>query len=208
MSMNSTDIQAVLFDFDGVLVDSEPIHFAAWQDALRPLGVEIRAEDFLQRFIGLEDKEAVRLVAEEQVPPRPLEELWPAFDAKQRIFADRSQQMPLVPQQTRDVIHDLKRAGYKVAVVTSSSRAEVLPLLKKAGIGGALDGAVFADDVTRKKPHPEPYLKAKHLLQAERALVMEDSDAGQTAARAAGCEVIRVTDVEQVASQIRERLNL
>jgi HAD superfamily hydrolase (TIGR01509 family) len=85
---------------------------------------------------------------------------------------------------------------------------EVEPILEKNGIRGYLDAGVFSDDVTRKKPHPEPYLMAKHRLQVERALVMEDSDAGQTSARAAGCEVLKVADVGQVAMLIRERLQL
>ena len=208
MNNNDHRVEAVLFDFDGVLVDSEPIHFAAWQDALRPLGVEISAEDFLQRFIGLEDREAVRIVAEAQTPPRPIEELWPAFDAKQRIFAERIQNMPQVPEATRVVMGELKNAGYKIAVVTSSSRMEVEPILQNNAIHAYLDACVFADDVSRRKPHPEPYLKAKVLLQVQHALVMEDSNAGQTSARAAGCEVLVVTDVGQVAGQIRQRLQL
>lgn len=200
--------EAVLFDFDGVLVDSEPIHFAAWQEALGPLGVHLEIDPYYQRFIGLEDRAAIRMLAQEQQPPRTFEELWPAFPHKQRIFTERIHAAPQVPQSTQALVAALRNAGYKVAVVTSSSGAEVRPLLESNGILQYLDACVFAEDVTRKKPDPEPYLTAKQRLGVDRALVLEDSQAGIASARAAGCEVLGVTDVGQVAALVRQRLGL
>ncbi len=200
--------EAVLFDFDGVLVDSEPIHFGAWQEALAPLGVSLPVDPYYQRFIGLEDREAIRMVAEELSPPRMFEELWPAFKTKQHIFSQRIQTGPKVPLSTREVIGSLKAAGYRVAVVTSSSSAEVRPLLEQSEILHLLDTQVFAEDVTRKKPDPEPYQTAMERLGVRRSLVFEDSAAGMASARAAGCEVIQVEDVESVASLVRARLGL
>ena len=202
------NVEAVLFDFDGVLVDSEPIHFAAWKEALEPHGVQLSEQVFLDRFVGLEDREAIRLVAEEQVPPRNFEDLWAAYAVKQRIFGARIAASPLVPMGSRELIAHLKSAGYRVAVVTSSSRNEVEPILVSCGIRSLFDVGVFAEDVSRKKPDPEPYLTAKRLLNVSRTIALEDSNAGQTSARAAGCEVIPVTDVMMVATQVRERLGL
>lgn len=200
--------EAVLFDFDGVLVDSEPIHFGAWQEALAPFGVTLPWDPYYHRFIGMEDRAAIRMLAQELDPPRNLEELWPAFAEKQRIFTSRIHAAPQVPLSTRSVIARLKQAGYKVAVVTSSSGAEVRPLLERNDIYAHLDTCVYAEDVTQKKPHPEPYLTAKLRLGVERALVVEDSQAGLASARAADCEVLAVTDVASVAALVEAAVSL
>ncbi|MCW5963573.1 MAG: HAD family phosphatase [Bryobacterales bacterium] len=201
-------IEAVLFDFDGVLVDSEPIHFAAWQEALAPFGVALPVDPYYTRFIGLEDRAAIRMLAAEQVPPREFDELWPAFQVKKHIFNERFEKAPQVVDKTRDVIAELSAAGYRLGVVTSSSVQEVDPILVRNGIRQYMQTCVFAEDVARKKPHPEPYLTAKHRLGVERALVLEDSHAGMESAQASGCEVIRVTEVGEVAGLLRARLGL
>lgn len=208
MGDQQNSVEAVLFDFDGVLVDSEPEHFAAWQEALEPYGVTLPHDPYYQRFIGLEDRAAIRMLAEEQTPPRAFDELWPAFAEKKRIFMERIMAVPQVKDETREIVGRLHAAGYALAVVTSSSRHEVRPLLEGNGILEYFGACVFAEDVTRKKPHPEPYLTAKERLGVERALVLEDSAAGMESGRAAGCEVIRVRDVGEVSRLLEERLRL
>ncbi|MCU0226457.1 MAG: HAD family phosphatase [Bryobacterales bacterium] len=200
--------EAVFFDFDGVLVDSEPIHFAAWQEALAPFGVSVPWDPYYHRFMGLEDRAAIRMLAEELNPPRTLEELWPAFAEKQRIFSRRIHAAPQVPPSTRAVIALLREAGYKLAVVTSSSGAEVRPLLESNGVYTHMDACVYAEDVRHKKPDPEPYLTAKARLGVQRALVLEDSPAGMASARAAGCEVLTVTEVGAVGKLLCAALGL
>jgi len=202
------DWEAVIFDFVGVLVHSEPLHFAAWQQAMTTLGVELAFDRYYHRFLGLEDRVAVRIVAEELEPPRSFDDLWPAFDLKQRLFLEKISAAPQVPESTRRIIARLRAEGYRIGVVTSSSGHEVEPLLISNGIRDYMDVCVFAESVSRKKPDPEPYLTAKQLLRVTRALVLEDSEAGMTSARAAGCDVIPVTNVEGVAKLIRERLGL
>lgn len=204
----SQEIKAVLFDFDGTLVDSEPVHFEAWKAVMEPLGVTISHQVFMERFVGVEDREAVRMVAEAQTPPRTFDELWATFPRKQEIFRQMMDAHPQVPQATRTLIADLKAAGYLLGVVTSSSSVEVSPMLDRNGIRQYLDVTVFCEDVTRRKPDPEPYLKALDALGLSTALVLEDSNSGMTAATSAGCEVIRVVDVHDVADLVRSRLNL
>lgn len=200
--------KAVLFDFDGTLMDSEPIHFEAWREALQPLGVAVEHDLFMERFVGVEDREAIRMLAELQDPPRDFEDLWATFPSKQQIFREIIGARPQVPEATKDIIADLKAAGYLLGVVTSSSEEEVVPILERNGIRPYLDTAIFRENVIHKKPHPEPYLKALEALGVDHALVLEDSKSGIAAALAAGCEVVPVVDVNEVARQVRERLGM
>lgn len=199
--------QAVIFDFDGVLVDSEPLHYHAWSEALAPLGVQVSEEVYHERFIGIEDRGAIEWLASAH-PTHSFEDLWATFPRKQELFLERILAEPLVPEASRKLFEQLKVEGYLLGVVSSSSRCEVWPVLELNGVRHLFDLGVFAEDVVRKKPHPEPYQKALEAMGVQQALVLEDSNAGIASATAAGCEVIRVTDVTQMAVQVRERLLL
>lgn len=202
-----TKPRAVLFDFDGVLVDSEPIHHEAWSEALAPLGVHLSAEVYLERFTGIEDRGAIEWLASVN-PAHTFEALWATFPRKQELFLERMLAEPLVPESSTKLLEQLKLEGYRVAVVSSSSGCEVWPVLERNGIRHLFDLGIFAEDVKRKKPHPEPYQKALEAIGVREALVLEDSSPGMASATAAGCEVIQVTDVTQMAAQVRERLAL
>lgn len=200
-------VAAVLFDFDGVLVDSEPIHHEAWSEALAPFGIVIDEDTYQEHFIGIEDYTAIRWVAA-RYPEHAFEELWATFPRKQEVFLERVLAKGRVPEDTEKLLSQLRHAGYRVGVVSSSAGAEVWPVLERQQLRPFFDVGVFAEDVTLRKPHPDPYLKALNLLGEERALVLEDSNAGITSATAAGCDVLRVTDVTRMATQVREHLGL
>lgn len=201
-------IEAVFFDFDGVLIDSEPVHHAAWSEALAPLGIEVSIAEYEEQFIGIDDRHAIERLAASQNPPRTFEDVWAVFPHKQRVFLERILAEQLIAEETRKLLEQLKFEGYFLGVVSSSSSCEVWPALERNGLRHLFDLGVFAEDVSRKKPDPEPYQKALQIAGVTRALVLEDSRAGIASASAAGCEVIRVLDVNQVASQVRERLGL
>lgn len=203
-----SEFRAVFFDFDGVLIDSEPMHYAAWIEALKPYGVGISEEQYLEKFTGIEDRGAIAWLASAQDPPRGFEELWAAFPRKQQIFLDRILAKPLMPRDTCRVLEELKVHGYTVAVVSSSSSCELWPALERNGVRHLIDIGVFAEDVAQKKPDPEPYLTALRMAGVDRALVLEDSRAGIASATAAGCEVIPVADVREVGRLVRERLGI
>lgn len=202
------EYQAVFFDFDGVLIDSEPLHYQAWAQALAPLGITVSEDVYLERFTGIEDRAAIEWLASVQEPPRPFAELWATFPAKQQVFLKRILAEPLMPSETCKLLEELKLAGYIVAVVSSSSSCELWPALERNGVRHLIDLGVFAEDVQQKKPNPEPYLKAKTLANVEQVLVLEDSAAGMASATAAGCQVLQVRDVEKVAAQVREHLGM
>ena len=124
---------------------------------------------------------------------------------KQELFRQGlAEAQPFLP----DTIHLLEglRGLYKLAVVSSSFRSEVEPPLVRAGIRQLFQLLICGEDVEHFKPSPEPYLLAAERLTARRPLVIEDSEAGVAAGRAAGFEVLRVSSVENVGREVRERL--
>jgi HAD superfamily hydrolase (TIGR01509 family) len=111
---------------------------------------------------------------------------------------------PFLPE-TVELLQELCRS-YPLAVVSSSYRSEVEPPLVRAGIRALFQMLICGDDVQHFKPSPEPYLLAAEWMGSRRPLVIEDSDAGVAAGRAAGFEVLRVRRVEELAREVREYL--
>ena len=111
-----------------------------------------------------------------------------------------------VPPETLALIRNLN--GVKMAVVTSSGRSEVEPVLRRAGVHEFLGALVFGEDVERRKPDPGPYLLAAARLGAGNPLVVEDSAAGIASGRAAGFDVLEVSHPDEVPARVRAALGL
>jgi len=196
---------ALLFDFDGVLADTEPIHYACWRDILEPFGIQLDWGFYQKQCIGISDRLMIHTLAAERVPPIPFDEIWPEYERKQIMFRDRLEANPPFHNETIELIRNLSD-HYKLAVVSSSGRTEVEPPLERAGFRSCFETLICGREVANLKPAPDPYLKAAELLGARRPLVIEDSDAGVTAGRAAGFEVLRVSDARSVPDQVRKHL--
>ena len=227
---------AILFDFDGVLVDSEPLHFACWRDVAATIGLTIDWDWYSANAIGVSDREMIALFLRphdnadnahspgrksgehSQASTKPVSEasarpdleaaLWQLFDEKKRLFAERIAADVPMPQEVRELFHELKERGIPIAVVSTSFRSEVEPALIAAGIRDCITAIVCGDDVQNLKPHPEPYLTAAKRLNATNPLVVEDSDTGAAAAKAAGFQILRVKSPSQPPSVVRAVLNL
>lgn len=190
---------ALLFDFDGVLADSEPVHHSAWNQTLEPLGIHLDWEDYRTHFVGIPDGIALRQRLGIQAGGEAL------VAQKQELFRQGlAAAQPFLPD-TVQLLQDLF-PSYKMAVVSSSYRSEVEPPLVRGGIRPLFQLLICGDDVKHFKPSPEPYLLAAERLGARRPLVIEDSEAGVASGRAAGFEVLQVSRVEDVAREVREYL--
>ena len=196
---------AVLFDFDGVLIDSEPVHWACWAEVLAPLGVELDWATYQRNCIGVADRKMIEFLASRSQPPVPAERLWAEYPLKKRKFLDRVLAEPPFPSATVALLAELN-SSYKLAVVSSSGSAEIEPLLRAAGLRHFFQATVYGDDVRQHKPDPEPYLLAAARLGVVRPLVVEDSIPGVESARAAGFEVLRVESADSVAAAVRAAL--
>jgi len=198
--------EAVLFDFDGVLVDSEPVHFVCWQEVLRKFGLTLDWDTYCGQGIGVSDRALLAIMAKQCDPPLDIELLVAEYPWKKELFVQRMLAEPRVSTEIRDLLDGL--TDYKLAVVTSSGRAEVEPILRAAGILDRFETVVYGGDVQHLKPAPDPYRLAVERLSVKSALVIEDSEAGEQSGLAAGLDVLRVPDQSKVAAMVRERLDL
>ena len=193
---------AILFDFDGVLADTEPLHWASWAEFLRPLGVELDWATFERCALGLTNLASVFAalpgcsVTDDEIRSR--------YPEKRALFLAMAAARPPIGEATVALVQSLSE--FPLAVVTSSNRLEVEPILEQAGILSCFGTLVCGKEAGATKPAPDPYLLAARNLGARRPLVIEDSDAGVESARAAGFEVIRVPDAAQTAQCVRTAL--
>jgi HAD superfamily hydrolase (TIGR01509 family) len=197
---------AILFDFDGVLADTEPVHWACWAEVLRPFGVALDWDYYRDHAVGIDDKDMLRTLAGLARPSLDWRILFAEFPAKQELFRQRTlSRPPFLPALDR-LLGDLHRT-YSLAVVTSSARSEIDPLLAAGGLRHYFDALVGAEDVARHKPDPEPYRKAAELLRARTPLVVEDSPAGLASGRAAGFTVLPIAAPAEMPALLSRRLD-
>jgi beta-phosphoglucomutase len=192
---------SILFDFDGVLADTEPIHYDCWLEILAPHGIQPTWDYYQRECIGISD----RLMVERISTPALFDLIWPKYALKQALFRHKLMlKSPFLFETTR-LIADLA-PRYKLAVVSSSGRTEVEPPIVRAGLREYFQALVCGKEAGNLKPAPDPYLLAAELLGANRPLVVEDSAAGEESGRAAGFEVLRVFSAESVPQEVRRVL--
>jgi HAD superfamily hydrolase (TIGR01509 family) len=180
---------AVLFDMDGLLVDSEPLWLAAETAIMARLGGEWSAEDQKQLLGGSLERSVRYLLAKATRPASPeLIGEWLMSDVTERV---RRGGVPVRPG-ARELVAAVERAGLPRGLVTGSERNFMEAVLASTGM--RFDVLVCADDVTAPKPDPEPYLLAAKLVGVHPAdcFALEDSPNGVASAEAAGCRVFAV----------------
>lgn len=192
-------LRAVIFDFDGVIVDSEPLHYGSLREALRPEGIHLDEDEYRKTYLAYDDRGAIRLALERHGVRWDGERVESIARRKARDF---ERLLPGVPffAGARELVEALA-AEMAVGIASGALRSEIEGILRAGGLLGAFATIVGADDVQRGKPDPEPYLTAMQRLrhrapdlQPAECLVFEDSVPGILAARAAGMTVIGVTN--------------
>jgi HAD superfamily hydrolase (TIGR01509 family) len=197
---------AILFDFDGVLADTEPVHCACWAEVIKPFRVALDWDYYRDHAVGIDDKDMLRTLAGRSNPPLDWRILFAEFPAKQDLFRQRTLAHPPFLPALDGFLEQLHR-NYKLAVVTSSARSEIDPLLAAGGLRHHFDAVVGAEDVAHHKPDPEPYRKAAELLRARAPLVVEDSAPGLASGRAAGFAVLAVAAPAEMPALLARRLH-
>ena len=185
---------AVLFDMDGLLVDSEPLWFVIEREVAGRLGAPWGEADQEALIGGSLQRTVSYLLAKAEEPVTAGREDvgdWLVAGMARLVLA---RGLPLQPGAAR-LLADLEAAGVPCALVTASSRVIMDAVLKVTGLSFGV--TVCGEDVLRGKPDPEPYLRAAALLGVPPTgcVVLEDSPTGIAAARAAGCPVIAVPSV-------------
>jgi HAD superfamily hydrolase (TIGR01509 family) len=196
---------SILFDFDGVLADTEPVHCACWAEVLAPQGIALEWPEYRERYMGIDDREMLRILAAKAAPPLAWDVLWQLYPAKKDRFRARVTSSPPFDAALKNFLRGLD-GQYALAVVSSSSCSEIEPMLEAGGLRQFFRTVVGGENVKRHKPAPEPYLLAAERLGVRNPLVVEDSEAGLAAGRAAGFEVLAVPHPAEMLGLVGERL--
>jgi beta-phosphoglucomutase len=190
-------LRAVIFDFDGVLVNSEPLHFRSMRESLIPEGIVIDSAEYLQKYVAYDDRRAIRIALEQHGQPADRVRVEIVADRKARMFAEMMKEIPFFPG-ARELVRELQRE-LPLGIASGARCSEIVDILEAGGLRDAFAAIVGADDVARTKPYPDPYLEALRRLQevapnlaAGDCVAIEDTLAGIEAARAAGMIVVGV----------------
>ena len=194
-------MDALIFDFDGVMVDSEPLHLLYFQQVLATVGIDLSSRDYYDRYVGFDDRDSfTRIMRDHGQSPTgaQLRELIARKSALiLKAFAESIKPMP----GALDLVRAAEVAAIPTAICSGGLRKEIE---LAAGAIGALPyfmAIVSAEDVEHGKPDPEGYCLALarltqlsgRILMAPKTLVIEDAPGGIAAAKAAGMKVLAVT---------------
>ncbi len=195
-------LSAVIFDFDGIIVDTEPLHYKAFQDILVPLGLGYSWEEYVRVYIGFDDRDAFRRVfsgAGISLDDGRLNKLIAEKgEAFQQTISSRLEPYPGVVPLIGSISGKLP-----LALCSGALPSDIHPILNQLGIDRAFDVIVTAADVKASKPDPESYVLAVDRLRtvfsekgiiAGNCLAIEDTPAGIASASRAGLKVVAVTN--------------
>ena len=194
---------AVIFDFDGVIVDTEPLHYKAFQEVLEPLGIGFPWQEYVDTYMGFDDRDAFREAFRAHGKDLDDRRLTRLVASKSAIFLDIVGNGVRAYPGTVSLIRSLDASGLPLAISSGALRSDILPILDILGITRCFPHVISADDVRKSKPDPECYLLAfRRLKQAhplristpDRCLVIEDTPAGIRSAKLAGLSVLAVTN--------------
>jgi beta-phosphoglucomutase len=192
-------LEAVVFDFDGVIADSEPLHFQSFRDVLGEERLTIDEAEYYRRYLGLSDATAFREIARQHGRLWSEQEIADRMRRKAARFETLERDAALVfPAADRLVREAASRVP--VAVASGARRVEILRILDRADLTRFFTAVVAAEDVVAGKPSPDPYLRALERLSASaarpispgRSVAIEDSRRGLESARAAGMKTVGV----------------
>lgn len=199
-------MRAVIFDFDGVIADTEPLHFEGLRRTLAGIDITLTETDYYANYLGYDDRgcilEALR------ANRRPITEpiVQDLMRTKAAAYLASIQEHLVIFPGVREFVEEAA-AAYPIAIASGALRPEIELILEQAGLRKAFRHITSAEDVTKSKPDPQPFLHAlaglnrqqgHSTLTAEACLVIEDSLPGIRAAKAAGMKVLAVTNTHTV----------
>lgn len=197
-----TEVEAVIFDFDGVIVDTEPLHYEAFRRTLEPLGLHFSWQEYVDIYIGFDDRDAFRHAFSARGAALDSEMLQHLIGQKADYFIDIIKSGVSAYPGVLEIIAHLDSNSIPLAICSGALKSDIDPILAMLGIAERFSVIVTADDVAASKPDPECYrlaferlrLAAGLNLAKERTMAIEDTPAGIKSAKGAGLTVCAVTN--------------
>jgi beta-phosphoglucomutase len=194
-------LKAIIFDCDGVISDTEPIHMTAFQRVLDEEGIALKREDYFASYLALDDRGCFRRAFGDRGDSLTECDL-NSLIRRKSVYADDAMEadLKLLPGAAKFI--KLASTRYPLAVASGALRREIELVLKFGGVRDCFRAIVSAEDVERSKPYPDPFIEAFNLLRSSsetaiesgECLVIEDSIHGIRAAREAGMRCVAVTN--------------
>jgi HAD superfamily hydrolase (TIGR01509 family) len=193
------DLEAILFDLDGVIIDSEPLHEKAFRQTSLHLGRDLTQEEVASLKGTVEEIGAAKLL---EYNPAATLSIPQVMEYHNNLYKAMFDQMRLIPG-SREFIQKAHKKGFKLGLTTSALQENQQRIFEMFNLSPFFSTIITGEDIINGKPHPEPYLKTAEKLGVApaNALVIEDSVNGVRSGKAAGCRVIAIT-----TSFPRERL--
>jgi beta-phosphoglucomutase len=198
-------LNALIFDFDGVIADTEPLHFAGLSRTLKEIGIDLTEAEYYAEYLGYDDRGC--FIAALSAHRRPIDPATIAQLMKRKAVAylesikHHQVIFPGIPEFVREAA-----STYPLAIASGALRHEIEYILDESGLRKEFLHITSAEDVTMGKPDPQPFLHALTALQKLRSadltapscLVIEDSLPGIRSAKAAGMKVLAVTNTHSI----------
>ena len=186
--------QAIIFDFDGVLANTEDLHYRAFVQVFTPRGWDLDAAEYYERYMGFDDRGLVVEYARDRSMDLSADVIDALTASKAQAFAAMVASGDVLYPGAREIVRQL--AGrFRLAIASGALHEEIVTILRAGGVLDSFEAIVGADDVPASKPAPDSYLAAAAALGVDPAacVAVEDSVWGLRAARAAGMRAIGVT---------------
>jgi len=206
-------LRAIIFDFDGVVADNEPIHFAMFHQVLAEIGLPLTEADYYGKYLGFDDKGCFAAVLTAHGRPAPPELIQDLVARKARAYLAYIRDHLVIFPGVRELVREAA-TRYRLAIASGALRHEIEYILEQAGIRKEFEHITSSEDVAHGKPDPEGYRHALAALNrraqpgqaplaAADCLVVEDSLPGIQAAHAAGMKVLAVANTHTI-QELRE----
>ncbi len=197
-------LQALIFDFDGVIADTEPLHFAGLRLTLSEIGIELTEAEYYAEYLGYDDRGCFITALTANKQPTDPDTIAALMKRKAVAYLESVKHHRVIFPGIHQFVREA--AGtYPLAIASGALRNEIEYILEEAGLRKEFLYITSAEDVTRGKPDPEPFLHALNGLRLQHAglaaascLVIEDSIPGIRSAKAAGMKVLAVTNTHTV----------
>lgn len=199
-------LSAIIFDFDGVIADTEPLHFAGLRQTLTEIGISLTESDYYANYLGYDDRGCFMAALTAHQRPTDPATLTQLMQRKAHAYLESVKNNLGIFPGVREFVREAASL-YPLAIASGALRHEIEVILQQAGLHKDFLHITSAEDVTRGKPDPQPFLHALNALNqqcpeqtitAGSCLVIEDSFPGIRSAKAAGMKVLAVANTHTI----------